>query len=239
LADDEGHPNGIVEYVRAVARVIWGGRADRVEEEACERLGVKSLRDYFRRPSGFFADHLKRYSKGGRRAPIYWPLSTASGSYTLWLYYPALTDQTLYTAANDFVGPKREDVGRVAQALRSRTDRSRDEERRLEQSQDLELELQELQDELLRLAPRWRPDFDDGVQITAAPLWRLFRHKPWQKVLKETWTKLDTGEYDWAHLAMTYWPERVRARCRTDKSLAIAHGLEELYDQQRRHASTG
>ena len=67
------------------------------------------------------------------------------------------------------------------------------------------------------------------MQITAAPLWPLFRHKPWQKVLKDTWAKLEKGEYDWAHLAMSYWPERVREKCKTDKSLAIAHGLEDLY----------
>ena len=29
--------------------------------------------------------------------------------------------------------------------------------------------------------------------------------------------------------AMNYWPDRVRLKCKTDKSLAIAHGLEELY----------
>ena len=28
---------------------------------------------------------------------------------------------------------------------------------------------------------------------------------------------------------MNYWPERVREKCKTDKSLAIAHGLEHLY----------
>jgi len=67
------------------------------------------------------------------------------------------------------------------------------------------------------------------VQICAAPLWPLFRHKPWQKVLKDTWAKLEKGDYDWAHLAMNYWPERVRERCKTDKSLAIAHGLEDVY----------
>jgi len=67
------------------------------------------------------------------------------------------------------------------------------------------------------------------VQITAVPLWPLFRHKPRQKVLKDTWAKLEKGDYDWAHLAMAYWPERVREKCKTDKSLAIAHGLEDLY----------
>lgn len=86
-----------------------------------------------------------------------------------------------------------------------------------------------MRDTLLKLAPTYKPDHDDGVQICSAPLWPLFRHKPWQKVLKDTWTKLERGDYDWAHLAMAYWPERVREKCKTDKSLAIAHGLEALY----------
>ena len=94
---------------------------------------------------------------------------------------------------------------------------------------EFELELVELRDTLLKLAPSYKPNHDDGVQITAAPLWPLFRHKPWQKVLKETWGKLEKGDYDWAHLATNYWPDRVREKCKTDKSLAIAHGLEDLY----------
>ncbi|RMD59086.1 type II restriction endonuclease subunit M, partial [Candidatus Parcubacteria bacterium] len=83
--------------------------------------------------------------------------------------------------------------------------------------------------ELLRVAAFWKPNLNDGVQITAAPLWRLFRHRPWQKRLRDTWEKLEAGEYDWAHLAYSIWPERVREKCKTDKSLAIAHDLEHLY----------
>ena len=48
-------------------------------------------------------------------------------------------------------------------------------------------------------------------------------------MLNNTWVKLEKGDYDWAHLAMNYWPERAREKCKTDKSLAIAHGLEDLY----------
>ncbi|MEP1199899.1 MULTISPECIES: hypothetical protein, partial [Alphaproteobacteria] len=91
--------------------------------------------------------------------------------------------------------------------------------------------LTELRETLVEIAPTYRPNHDDGVQISAALLWRLFRHKPWQKVLKDTWTKLDKGDYDWAHLAMAYWPDRVREKCKTDKSLAIAHDLEDLYEE--------
>ena len=79
------------------------------------------------------------------------------------------------------------------------------------------------------MAKFWKPNLNDGVEITAAPLWKLFQHKPWQKRLKETWQKLEAGEYDWAHLAYSIWPERVREKCKSDKSLAIAHDLESLY----------
>jgi hypothetical protein len=73
----------------------------------------------------------------------------------------------------------------------------------------------ELRDTLLKLAPTYKPNHDDGVQISAAPLWPLFRHKPWQKVLKDTWARLEKGDYDWAHLAMNDWPERVREKCKS------------------------
>jgi hypothetical protein len=107
--------------------------------------------------------------------------------------------------------------------------RSREDDKRLESLQTLEAELTDLRDMLLETAPKYHPDHDDGVQISAAPLWPLFRHKPWQKILRDTWAKLEKGDYDWAHLAMSYWPDRVREKCSTDKSLAIAHDLEHLY----------
>jgi len=42
------------------------------------------------------------------------------------------------------------------------------------------------------------------------------------------WHKLEAGDYDWAHLAYTLWPDRVREVCKRDRSIAIARGLEEL-----------
>lgn len=215
LVDDPGHAHDLV----------------RITERVLERVDMPvpaELRRWLQKD--FFPFHLQRYSKSRRKAPIYWPLSTASGSYTLWLYYPSLTSQTLYTAINDFVEPKLAEVETEATTLRSKgSARSRDEEKRLEALTTLQAELRDLRDQLQAIAPHYQPNHDDGVQITAAPLWPLFRHKPWQKLLKDTWAKLEKGDYDWAHLAMTYWPERVRDKCRHDKSLAIAHGLEDLY----------
>ncbi len=229
LVDDDGHPQDIERRVREAVQVIWRDRADAIEQEAATILGVRSLREYFRKPTGFFDDHLKRYSKSRRVAPIYLPLSTPSGSYTLWLYYHRLTDQTLYTCVNDFVDPKLKQVADEANRLRQKTGRSNADERELERLSDLQHELTDFRADLLRIATFWKPNLNDGVQITAAPLWKLFRHNQWQKRLKETWEKLEAGEYDWAHLAYSIWPDRVREKCRTDKSLAIAHELEVVY----------
>jgi hypothetical protein len=231
LVDDEGHNEDIAGRVREVIEVIWKEKSGDIEHEACEILGVRSLRDYFSKPSGFFADHLKRYSKSRRQAPIYWPLSTPSGSYTLWLYYHRLTDQSLYTCVMEYVEPKLRDVAAELTSLRQKgSGRNRDDEKKLEKLQDFEAELQEFRDELLRLAHLpWKPNLNDGVQITAAPLWKLFQLPKWKKTLKETWEKLEKGDYDWAHLAYSIWPDRVKKKCVTDKSLAIAHDLEDLY----------
>ena len=107
----------------------------------------------------FFPLHLQLYSKSGRRkAPIYWPLATASGSYTLWVYYPSLNNQTLFTAVNDFLdGPngKLTQVSRESAELRIKgSGRSREEEKQYETLQTFEQELTDLRDTLEN--PRFR-----------------------------------------------------------------------------------
>ena len=236
LMDDPNHPLDIERRVREVIEIIWSGKdggptAEAIEHEACEILGVKSLRDYFRKPAGFFADHLKRYSKSRRQAPIYWPLSTASGSYTLWIYYHRLSPDTLYKCLQQFVNPKIVEIEKELAHLRSviaAGDGSTKERKQLDEQESLRREIIELRDELEIWAPKWKPNLNDGVLITAAPLWKLFRLPKWQKELKACWQDLEKGDYDWAHLAYSLWPERVREKCKTDRSIAIAHGLEEL-----------
>jgi 23S rRNA G2445 N2-methylase RlmL len=239
LVDDPEHPSDIVRGVRDVLTVLWpsgdGSLAESMEREACEILCVKELRDYFEQAGCFFENHLKRYSKSQRQAPIYWPLSTSSGVYTLWLYYHRLTSDTLYIAVNRYVEPKLERVRRrIAElemqssiAPRRETTRVRD---ALDHERDFLRELQEFRDELLRVAALpYKPDLNDGVIINAAPLHRLFRLPQWTKDAKTCWERLESGEHDWAHLAYTIWPDRVREKCRVDRSLAIAHDLEHLY----------
>lgn len=233
LVDDSESPDDIVRKIQNLISLIWGDKDQSIEREVCEILGVDDLRSYFAKSSGFFYSHLKRHSKSRRQAPLYWPLSTLSGGYAIWVYYQELNEQTFFKIVNDHLdGPsgKLTRVSRVCSELREKGNgRSRTEEKQYEDIQVFEQELLELRDLLLKVASDYRPNSDDGVQITASPLWRLFRHKPWQKLLKDTWAKLEKGDYDWAHLAMNYWPERVRNKCATDKSLAIAHGVEHLY----------
>jgi hypothetical protein len=223
LVDDPGHARDIERCVRAALAIIVGDRAEAIEHEACALLGVPTLRSWFRKPANFFADHLKRYSKSRRQAPIYWPLSTKSGSYTLWIYYHRLNDQTLHKCLADFVDPKIKDVENELGKLTGK------DSGRAADLRDFLNELKDLRDELERVIKLpWKPNLNDGVLITASPLWKLFRLSKWQKDLKACWEELEKGDYDWAHLAYTIWPERVEKVCEKDRSIAIAHGLEHL-----------
>ena len=90
-------------------------------------------------------------------------------------------------------------------------------------------EIEGFVEELSRVAPLWNPDLNDGVIINYAPLWRLIGHTGWRKSVRDCWDTLCAGDYDWSHLAMHLWPERVVPKCAEDASLAIAHGLDEVF----------
>ena len=186
-------------------------------------LSEPALSAYFDNPNRFFANHLTVYSKNRRSAPIYWPISTESGSYTLWFYYHRLTDQTLYKAVNDFVEPKlKNEILPGLKRLRAINNRSSAQEKELDQLTELESEVEQFKADLLEIAAYWKPNLNDGVQITAAPLWKLFRLTKWSNKLKKTWSELGSGKYDWAHLALSIWPDRVvREKCTTDRSCLL------------------
>ena len=242
LVDDPGHPRDIIGRVREVLRFVYGpDRAGAIEDEALEILRAggnrpRSLRDWFRNQKAgelglsFFDFHIRRYSKSRRKAPIYWRLcaSRSKQGYGVWLYYHRLTDDTLWTVLNDCVGPRREREERNAKELRRRIETGSGREvRRLEKEREEAIlllgELESFESQLRKVAEGgWAPELDDGVVINLAPLHAVV---PWKEPEK-VWKKLEKGDYDWAHLALRYWPERVRAKCRRDKSLAIAHSLE-------------
>lgn len=215
--DDPGHDEDLCFRVQSAAETL-----------ACKV--PENLRPWLAHE--FFPLHIKMYSKSRRKAPIYWQLATPSGSYSVWLYLHAFTKDTMYTLQRDYVVPKVELEERKLEALRKEIgDGPKAAERkRLTAQETFVEELRGFAEEVKRIAPMWNPNLDDGVVINFAPLWRLVSHnKPWQKELKTTWDALANGDYDWAHLALHLWPERVVPKCATDRSLAIAHGLEDVF----------
>ena len=216
LVDDEGHGADLAARVRQMA--------DRVHWTLPEHLRTWLAHE-------FFALHIKRYSKSRRKAPIYWQLATASGSYSVWLYLHALTRDTLFRVQHEYASPKVLHEEQRLESMRREfgENPSRTERRQLEAQESLVAELRTFLEEVARVAPLWQPNLDDGVVINFAPLWRLVPHcASWQKEVKSTWNALCEGKYDWAHGAMHLWPERVVPKCARDRSLAIAHGLEDV-----------
>ncbi len=216
LVDDQGHPHDIAAVIDQVLR--------RVQTDL-----QRDLRHWLQRD--FFPLHLKLYSQGGRKAPIYWPLSIPSGRYTVWLYAPEVTSDTFFRLQQDILAPKiADELRNLGEMSAAGPDQSARERQALEDQETLVAELRQLSGEVKRIAPLWKPNLDDGIVLTKAPLWRIAgHHKAWQKELRTKWQELLSGEYDWAHIAMHLWPERVVPKCTEDRSLAIAHDLEDVF----------
>lgn len=217
LVDDEGHPKDLTAHVQR-----WA-----------EHVGVEvpaDVRPWLARE--FYPLHSKMYSKSRRKAPIYWQLATPSASYSVWLYIHAFTKDTLFRVQNDYVAGKLAHEERQLETLRAEAgpDPVNAQRKAIEAQETFVEELRNFLDDVKRVAPLWNPNLDDGAIINFAPLWRLVpHHKPWQKELKSTWDALCAGKYDWAHLAIHLWPERVVPKCAQDRSLAIAHDLEDVF----------
>jgi len=82
--------------------------SDEIEGQSAKTLGVKDLRGYLRKPGagGFWDEHIKRYSKSRRKAPIYWLLQSSKKNYALWIYYHRLDKDLLFKALLNYVEPK-------------------------------------------------------------------------------------------------------------------------------------
>lgn len=229
LVGDSKHPLSLTKAINKSIHAIWGSNADNIISELEEIGQFKSIEYFIENPNGFFDFHYKRYTKSRREAPIYWPLSTASGSYTIWVYYPRLNDQTLYRIVSDFIIPKKEEIAAEIKKLELNPSLDNSGKKQLLELQDLQHELQVMEKELIEVAALpFKPNHDDGVLITAAPLYKFFRHNKWRKATEDCWKALEKGEYDWAHLAYSIWPDRVTKKCKKDLSMAIAHGLEDI-----------
>jgi hypothetical protein len=224
---DKGHPRDLETGIAHLLTVLGIDQATLEDQlpESKGHLGVEIQNRFFRW-------HLGIYSLGRRKAPIYWQLATPSASYSVWLYLHALTKDTIYKIQNDYVGPKLSHEERQLEALRNQFGQNPDATNRkiIAAQEKFVEEIRILLFDLKNVAPFWNPNLDDGVIINFAPLWRTVQNqKLWQKELRSAWEKLCNGDYDWAHLALHLWPERVVPKCASDRSLAIPHGLETAF----------
>lgn len=237
FAEDVSAESPLLNSCRDALRAATGlASIDGYEQDLAARLGVPALRDYFSRPASFFADHLSVYSKSRRKAPIYWPLSTRSGDFVIWVYYPKLEGDSLTRMITEVLDPRlrrlNEELGALAAEARASGRKAKLESLRLELA-EMRQDFQEL------IAKGYKPDLNDGVLITACPLAKYFRHTGFRKNLEACWKELSRGDYDWCHLAMAMWPERVLAACKKDRSIAIAHGREDLCPAEPAKVSRG
>jgi hypothetical protein len=227
LVNDKNDWLDLSSHIRKAMHLLWPKHADSYEYELCQLLSVDSLSDYISDINGFFAYHYARYIKGPklnpRRAPIYWPLSSRNGAFTLWVYYPKLTQNTLpqivLLLGRDIETAKSELVS--AQINQDKITENR-----------LRLLLSDLDDMVSDLnaiiSLPYRPNHCDGVPVTAAPLAKFFHHPGWRNECLENLEKLNKGEYDWSHLAFSMFPLRIRELAKKDWCMALTHGLEEL-----------
>ena len=206
LVDDPDHPDDIIRRVRDVLEVIWKDRSDAIEKEACEILSVSDLRDYFRKPGagGFWDDHVKRYSKSRRKAPIYWLLQSSKKNYALWIYYHRLDKDILFKALLNYVEPKiRREEARLEELRSQKTTLGpaakgvKKLDKDIDRQEAFLSELRDFEDKLRRAANlHLDPDLNDGVVLNIAPLRELV---PWKEA-KFYWDDLMDGKYEWSSI---------------------------------------
>lgn len=212
------------------------------------------LRDWLRKD--FFSYHKALYEN----RPIYFPLSSEKRSFVAWVSIHRYKDNTLQTLLADHLNPAvRQLEGEIADLNVARAGSDKKAAAAAEKQYGVS---KRLLDELLdfvgavtqcaeRGAPQvdakcpkrevdatFRMDLDDGVMINSAALWPLL--EPQWKDPKKWWKELVTAEgrkdYDWAHLAARYFPKRVDEKCKTDPSLAVAHGCFWKYHPAKAYA---
>ncbi|MBK1717206.1 BREX-6 system adenine-specific DNA-methyltransferase PglX [Thiocystis violacea] len=189
--------------------------------------------------------------------PIHWPLSSANRVFVAWVNIHRFTERTLRLLLADHLYPTLTRFDGALADLRAARDgadpkAARTAERQLASSLKARDELADFIAAVEQCADRgppptdakcparerdarYDPDLDDGVMINAAALWPLLdpQWKDPKKWWKELATARDKKDYDWSHLAMRYWPERVDRKCRTDPSLGVAHGCFWRYHPAR------
>ena len=232
------HPDDLAAKVERALEIIVG------EDETPRLLqaaGVAQSTDELRRflAKDFFKEHVRLY----RKRPVYWLLESPGKTYGIYLFHERITPDTLYLLqGNRYLGGRinaaHDRISELSQTV-STAPQGAEKKRLARELDSLEVHLTDLEAFARNLAEvtsrkdsegatvGWRPELDDGVLLNLAPLHALM--PSWSAEPRKAWDALESGDYDWSHTAMRYWPTRVTEACRTNKSLAIAHDLLEEY----------
>jgi hypothetical protein len=226
LVQDEGHPEDLAGRTMGVLRVMLGDQAARdVVLAGTGKTGETEsvLRKYLEGP--FFKEHIKLY----RKRPVYWLFQSPKKKFGIWVFHERLTGDSLHRVQREYVERKIKQLDGQYEELVSKQDGAKGRERReLEKGMaavgTVLADVREFATRINKIIARgYTPHLDDGVLLNMAPLWELI--PSWQAEPKKAWKALERGDYDWAQHAMDYWPNRVKEKCKDNKSYAIAQGL--------------
>lgn len=225
---DENHERDLPMLVQKALDLMLGTKAS---DDVIQEAASGDLRKFLSKD--FFTQYHNRWY---RKRPIYWVLQTAKRSYGFVLFHERFSKYTLYTLMRDYADFY---LARLKNQLSDlETSKSSLTGKALKAAEGDMGKLSKLVAEIaefIKIADRianegYQPEtnwIDDGIILRLAPLWELM--PIWKTEPKKYWQKLESGEFDWSHIAMHYWSERVREKCKTNKSFAIAHGHEEWF----------
>jgi len=226
---DADHPRDLAKPILQVLELMLGEMA---ALEVIQTGAGGDLRKFLEKDF-FTAWHFKWY----RKRPVYWPIQSSKRSYGFVLFHEKITHETFYAIQREpYLDTKRNAVtlkiADLQEALVHSAGANRKKaEKELDEQHKLADELAEFAKDLEAITlGGYEPQenwIDDGVILRMAPLWKVV--PVWKSEPKKYWERLEAGDFDWSHIAMKYWPERVRQKCKQDKSFAIAHGHEEWY----------
>ncbi|MBF0258417.1 MAG: BREX-1 system adenine-specific DNA-methyltransferase PglX [Desulfamplus sp.] len=243
--------NTCLKTLRETLQYKWGGEKSGELWEEIENALVldcrtdwtpaqrskKNLNNWIR--TAAFDMHSSIYQK----RPIYFPLVSAKKSFFLWVNIHKWNDGTLNSILANYLNPD-------MSLMENRIKRLREERHSIKDTRQLNAmekdiaDLDKLLDELKEFTAKvsqlstrgpapsvqeveapYIMDLDDGVMVNSSALWELVL--PLWKEPKKWWISLfepkGKNDFDWSHLAMRYWPDRVMEKVKQDPSLAVAH----------------
>jgi hypothetical protein len=228
---DEGHPDDLPARTFECLTVMLGAtEAANAVRAAIGKDGPpeERLQNYL--DKNFFKEHIQLY----RKRPVYWLFQSPKKKYGVWVFHERMTKDTLFRIRTEYVEPKIRLLESQLEDLKSKS--ASVEGRELRQMEKEISDLSDVLDDVTEFAKLikkvtdkgYKHHIDDGVLINLAPLWELM--PSWQTEPKNAWKKLEKGDWDWSYQPMDHWPDRVKEKCKKNKSYAIAHGLESLYE---------